>query len=61
MAGVGFIGSVDAIPVHRARADIGEITMPDLIGVLRQFDPLQLLLTVFVENANLYLGGMGGE
>jgi hypothetical protein len=59
--GIGFIRPMDAIAVHRARANIRKIPMPDLIGVLRQFDPLQLLLSVFVENADFYLGGMGRE
>jgi hypothetical protein len=55
------IGPVHAIAVHRARADVGKIAMPDLIGILRQFNPLQLLLAVFIKNADLYLSGMGGE
>ena len=61
MTGLRFIGSVHAIAVDRARADIGKIAVPDLIGVLRQFDPLQLLFAVFVENADLYFGGVGGK
>ena len=35
--------------------------MPDLIGVLRQFDPFEFLLAFVVEEADLYLGRVGGE
>ena len=35
--------------------------MPDLIGVLRQLDPLHLLLPFFVEDADLHFGGVSGE
>src|ERR1700689_4345290 len=35
--------------------------VPDLIGVLGQLNPLQLLFAVFVKQANLYLGCVGGE
>ncbi len=59
MAGVWLVWSVNPIPVDRARAHIGQITMPDLIGVFRQLDPLQFLLAVFVEKADFHLGGVG--
>ena len=49
VSGLRFIGPVHPIAVDRTRADVGQIAMPDLIGVLRQFNPLQLLLAVFVE------------
>ncbi len=35
--------------------------MPDLVGVFRQLDPLQLRLAFVVEEAELDLGGVGGE
>ena len=59
--GFRLIGPVHPIAVDRARTHIGEIAMPDLIGVLRQFDPFELLLAFVVEEADLYLGCVGGE
>jgi hypothetical protein len=59
--GFRLIGPVHPIAVDRASTHVGDVAMPDLIGVLRQFDPFELLLAFVVEEADLYLGGMGGE
>ena len=52
---------MDAIAVDRSRPRIGQIAVPDLVGVLRQHDPFQLPPPVPIEQAQFDLGGMGGE
>jgi hypothetical protein len=59
--GLRLIGPVNPVPVDRSGPHTRQIAMPDLIGVLGQLDPLQLLFAVFVEQADLYLGCVGGE
>jgi hypothetical protein len=59
MTGVGLVWPVNAIAVRGARPDSGQVTMPDLIGVLGEYDPLQFLLAIVVKDAHFYLGGMG--
>ena len=50
-----------AIAVDRARARIGQIAVPDLVGEFRQLDALDFALAVVVEKAELDLGGVGGK
>ncbi len=61
MPGLGLVGAVDAVAVELAGADIGHIAVEDLVGIFGQRDPLDLLLAVVVEQAELDLGGVGGE
>jgi hypothetical protein len=61
VTGRRFIGPVHAIAIDRARSRIGQVAVPDLVGVLGQRDPLDLRLAVGVEQAELDLGGMGRE
>ena len=55
------VGAVDAVAVHGAGPRVGQEAVPNLVGVLRQLDPLKLDLPVVVEQAKLDLGGVGGE
>ena len=55
------VGAVDAIAVELARADVGQVAVPDLVGVLGQHDPLQLALAAGIEQAELDLLGIGAE
>src|SRR5438477_12282415 len=52
---------MDAEAVEGARPDLGHITVPDLVAVLRQLDAGGLLLARLVEQAHLDLSGVGGE
>jgi len=52
---------MDAVTIHRPRTRIGQIAVPDLVGVLRQHDPFQLAPPVPIEQAQFDLGGMCGE
>jgi hypothetical protein len=59
MPGRGLIGSMEAVTVERARSDIRQIAMEDLIGVFGHFDTTQFALALFVEQADFHLGGVG--
>jgi len=52
---------VDPVAVDRAGAGIRQVTVPDLVGVFGELDPLDLLLALVVEQAELDLGGVGRE
>ena len=60
MPGVGVIGAVDAIPVPLAGTGLGEVDVPDLVGLLRDGDGRRLG-AVLVEQAELHRGGVLGE
>jgi hypothetical protein len=53
------VRAVDPIAVKLARTDIGQIDMPDLVGVFGQDDAVGFALAVGVEQAQLDLFGMG--
>ena len=57
----GLVRAVHAIAVDRARPRIGQVTMPDLVSVLRQGDALDLAPAALLEQAELDLGGVGRE
>ena len=61
MTGRRLVRPVHAIAVQRRRTDAGHVAVPDLVGVLGQLDPLQLAVARRVEQADLDLGGVGGE
>ena len=61
MPGIRFVGTVDPIAVDHSRMGVGQIAVPDLIGVFGQFDAFQFLLALAVEQAQLDLGGMRGK
>src|SRR5262249_29897719 len=50
MTGLGLVGSVDTVAVGSARADGGEVAVPDLVGVFGKCDSLQFLLAVIVKD-----------
>ncbi len=53
VAGGRLVGAMDAVTVDRARSRIRQIAVPDLVGVLRQHDALDLALAGGVEQAEL--------
>jgi hypothetical protein len=55
------VGTVHAVAVNRARPCIGQVSVPDLVGVLRQGDALDLAPAALLEQAELDLGGVGRE
>src|SRR5262249_8849244 len=57
----GLVGTVYPEPVHRGWVCIGDIYVPDLVGVFRQLQPFELGLSLRVEQAYFYLGGVGGK
>ena len=59
--GLGIPCTVHAVAVNGARPGIGQIAVPDLVGIFRQLDPLQLGTAFLVEQAQLHPGGIGGE
>ncbi len=61
VSGLGLVRSMHSIAVDGAGAHIDQVAVPDLVGVLGQLDALDLGLTVGVEQAQLDLGGIGGE
>lgn len=56
-----FVRPMDAVAIDRPRPRIRQVAVPDLVGVLRQYDPLQFAPPVLVEQAEFDLGGMSGE
>ena len=55
------VGAVHAVAVDRAGPRVGQIAVPDLVGVFGQLDALELALAVVVEQAELDLGRVGRE
>src|SRR5512132_1347660 len=58
MPPVRSVGAVDTVAVELPRADIREIAVPNIVGVLRQDDARDLLFAVLVEQAKLDSLGM---
>ena len=58
MAGVRLVRTVDAIAVDQTGTRGRQVAMPDLIGIFRQLDALELGLAIRVEQAQLDLGGV---
>jgi hypothetical protein len=53
---------MDAIAVELTREHLWEVSVPDLIGLCGQGDPVRLLVSVNgVKEAQLHLGSMLGE
>ena len=50
-----------AVAVELARPDVGQVAVPDLVGVFGQGDAVGLAPAVGVEQAQFDLGGVGGE
>ena len=61
VTGSRLIRSMDAVAIHGSRPRIGQIAVPDLVGIFRQNHPLQLAPAVPIEQAQLDLGGVSGE
>ncbi|MCY1352256.1 hypothetical protein D9M69_385450 [compost metagenome] len=59
--GVGLEGTVHPVTVDLPRVGIGQVAMPDLVGVFGQVDALQLGFAAGIEQAQLDLGGVGRE
>src|SRR5689334_12006507 len=56
MAVLRIVWAVNAIAVNRPRARVGEISVPDLVGIFGQFDASDFLAAVRLEQAELDLG-----
>ena len=52
---------MDAVAIEGAGSDLGQVPVEDLVGVFGQLDPRDLLDAGTVEEADLDLGGVGGE
>ncbi len=61
MASVRRIGAVHAVTINRVRADIGEIAVPNLIGIFGEFDAIELLSSGLIKDADLDFGGVRGK
>ena len=61
MAVLRLVGPVGAIAVDQAGARIGHVAVPDLVGAFRQLEAHDLAPARRIEDAELDLGGMGGE
>ena len=59
MARLGFVGSVNPVSVELTGPDVGEITVKDLVGVFRQFDPGRLFSRQMIEETDLDLCRIG--
>ena len=55
------VGAVDAVAVELPGPHVGQIAVPDLVGVFGQRDAVGLAPALLVEEAQLDLGGIGGE
>ncbi len=58
---VGLVRTMSAVGVDRAGTSGRQIAVPDFVCIFRQLDPLELGLTLLVEQAELDLGGVGRE
>src|ERR1700704_3624261 len=61
MVFVRLVGTIGAITVDQAGARIGQIAVPDLVGVFRHLEALDLAPPRRVEQAELELGGVSGK
>src|SRR5271155_734909 len=61
MSGFGLVGTVDAVSVNCVGADFLKISVPDLIGIFRKFDAIELAVAGLVEDTDFDFGGVGGE
>ena len=61
MAARRVVGSVDPVAVKLAGPRLGQIAVPDLVGVFGQHDARLLVLPAAIEQAQLDLLGMGRE
>src|SRR3546814_14202514 len=61
MARLRLVGAMHAVAVVLPRANVVQVAVPDLVGVLRQGDALQLAAAGAVEEAELDLLGKIGR
>ena len=61
VSALGFVGAVDAIAVERAAFDLGQIPVPDLIGVFGQRDAAQFARAARIEETELDALGVLAE
>ena len=52
------IRSVDAVAVNSGRSNVRQITVPNLLGVLRECDSLEFTFASLVEQAQLDFSGV---
>ncbi len=61
VAALGLVGPVDPVAVELARAHLGEVGVPDLVGVLGHHHARDLAVAGLVEQAQLHPLGVLGE
>ena len=61
MTRLRLVGPVDAIAIEVPGPNLGQIAVENLVGILRQLDPVDLPVRRAVEQAELHLRRMGGE
>ena len=58
---IGFVGAVHPQTIDGARMHVGNVAVPDLVGIFRQRDTLQLRAAGRIEQTHLHLRGVGGK
>ncbi len=61
MPGLGLVRPVHSQAVYRARVHLGDVAVPEAIGVLRQDESLELLLALRIEQAHVDTSGVRRE
>src|SRR5215831_5319865 len=61
VSGFGFVWSIGAVTIADARPCRGQVAVPNLVGVFRQLDALELGSAIAVEEADLDPCGVGGK
>ena len=61
VSGFGFVWSIGAVTIADARPCRGQVAVPNLVGVFRQLDALELGSAIAVEEADLDPCGVSGK
>ena len=56
-----FVRTVDPVAVNQSGSGAGQIKMPDIMIVFKNFEPLDLLRSTLVKQTKLHLFGMSGK
>ena len=57
----GFVRPMHTKSINRPRPRVGQIAVPDFVGILWQRNPADLSLALIIEQAQLHLRGMRRE
>ena len=61
MTGIWLVRPMNTVAVDRPRREIRDVSMPNLIRILRERDSIYFAFSIRVENADLNFGGMSRE